>query len=398
MREGVRIGAWTVTTAAGVGREAFIGALRTNRCLLAPEPHGSSLPPSFTGRVDGLDKVTLPHGLESLDARVNRLAWLAVQQDGWLQALIAARERHGPARVALVLGTSSSSIGESEAAYRRHSATGSMAASDARPEVHTLHAPALFVQRALGLQGLALTVSTACSSSAMAFQVARRWLAADLADAVVVAGVDAMCDSVCAGFSALQLLSALPCRPFDARRDGISLGEAAGFALLQRDDGSGQGPRLLGVGASSDAHHMSAPHPEGLGARTAMRAALTDAAVDPSIVDFIHLHGTGTPLNDATEAAAIADVWAQPPHAASTKGALGHTLGAAGMLGAAACWVALERGWRAGTAGLDVPDAGLPIAAAREPVQISTGFALSNAFGFGGTNVSLLFVAESAHG
>ena len=194
------------------------------------------------------------------------------------------RSSYGPARVAVILGTSTSSIGETEDAYRQLDAEGRFPEGMRNPRVHTPHSLAAFVQCALGLAGPCLTVSTACSSSAKAFAAAERLLRLNLADAVVVGGVDTLCGSVLFGFNALQLVSAERCRPFDAGRCGINLGEAAGFALLVR----GAGPlQLLGHGEASDAHHMSAPHPDGAGAERALADALARAGLAPSSVDFI---------------------------------------------------------------------------------------------------------------
>lgn len=390
-RPRMRIAHWTVTTAAGTGRDAFARALAANASALRHDDFSRAGLDTWIGRVEAVEALQLPAALQALDARVTRLAWLALQADGFAEAVRRAAARVGSQRVGVVLGTSTSSIAESEAAYRRHAETGGFSPQDLRPDLHHLHAPAAFVQQALGLDGLSLTVSTACASSAKAFAVARGWLQAGLAEAVVVGGVDSLCESTLHGFGALQLLAPNPCRPFGADRQGISIGEAAGFALLERDEGLG--PRLLGIGESSDAHHMSAPHPEGRGARTAMHAALEDSGLAPDAIDFVHLHGTGTRLNDATEAAAVAGLLPHAPHAASTKGCTGHTLGAAGILGAAACWLALEQGLRAGTANAAAVDPALPLALALRcaPAFAPTRHALANAFGFGGSNVSLVF-------
>jgi 3-oxoacyl-[acyl-carrier-protein] synthase-1 len=236
-------------------------------------------------------------------------------------------------------------------------------------------------------------VSTACSSSAKVFASAQRMMALGLIDAAVVGGVDTLCDSVLFGFNALELVSTQPCRPFDAARDGISIGEAAGFALLQRVEQAPEAPRLLGYGEASDAHHMSTPHPQGLGAELALRAALARAGLDAAQVDYINLHGTASRKNDEVEAALVNRTFPATTRASSSKGYTGHTLGAAGVLGASVALQTIELGLVPGNLGGDTPD---PVCGPsfawrneRRPVQV----ALSNSFGFGGNNACLAFAA-----
>ncbi len=276
----VQISAYTATTAAGAGKNALLAALRAGRSALTPNDFGPSPLPTWIGRVAGLEAAPLPKALAAWECRNNRLAWLGLAGDGFIDAVHAARERYGASRIALVLGTSTSSIGATEDAYRALDAAGAFPADNRNPLVHTPHSLANFVQQALDLEGPCVTVSTACSSSAKVFASAERLLRLGLADAAVVGGVDTLCGSVLFGFNALQLVSAEPCRPFDAARSGISIGEAAGFALLERADADAGAPRLLGYGESSDAHHMSTPHPEGLGAERALDDALARAGID----------------------------------------------------------------------------------------------------------------------
>jgi 3-oxoacyl-[acyl-carrier-protein] synthase I len=245
------------------------------------------------------------------------------------------------------------------------------------------------------LQGPALTVSTACSSSAKVFAVAERWLRLRLVDAVVVAGVDALSNSLLYGFNALGLLSSAPCRPFAAERAGISLGEAAGFALLQRVEAAPQAPRLVGWGEANDAHHMSSPHPQGLGAERALMDALARADVAAHEIDYINLHGTASARNDEVEAALVARHFAAPTHASATKGVAGHTMGAAGIVESIVCLHALAHGHCPGTAHTQAADVALPAAfrvvfhtaAARKDVRLAANFS----FGFGGNNSVLIF-------
>jgi 3-oxoacyl-[acyl-carrier-protein] synthase-1 len=237
-------------------------------------------------------------------------------------------------------------------------------------------------------------VGTACSSSAKVFAQAERLVCAGLADAAVVGGVDSLCGSVLFGFNSLELVSPEPCRPFDVARRGISIGEAAGFALLERDGASG--PWLLGYGESSDAHHMSSPHPQGLGARLAIEAALVRAGLAPAAVNYINLHGTASQKNDEVEARLVAEIFPPSTRASSTKGWTGHTLGAAGLVEAVVSFIALETGLVPGTLNsenLD-PACGPQVCVANETRDVRV--ALSNSFGFGGSNCSLLFGRDRA--
>src|SRR5690606_25506781 len=203
-----------------------------------------------------------------------------------------------------------------------------------------------FAQRYFGLSGPAATISSACSSSAKVFASARRMIQAGLIDAAVVGGVDTLCLTTLYGFNSLGLLAPQACRPFSAARNGISIGEAAALALLERAPASLDAGAVLlaGVGESSDAYHMSSPHPEGLGARMAMQQALAMAGLEPEQIDYINLHGTATPSNDAAEGKAVAALFGSVTPCSSTKGATGHTLGAAGGLEAVICALALRHG------------------------------------------------------
>jgi len=364
-------------------------ALRERRSGLRPNDFGESPLPTWIGRVEGIEAVELPPRLADWDCRNNRVAWLALTSDGFLERAAAARARYGADRVALVMGTSTSSIGATEEAYRRLLPDGQYPADLRRPIVHTPHSLGDFVRAALGLQGVVVTVATACSSSAKIFAQAERLIRLGLADAAIVGGVDSLCGSVLFGFNSLELVSPEPCRPFDRARRGISLGEAGGFALLERDGEAG--PWLLGYGESSDAHHMSSPHPEGYGARLAIQDALARAALTPDAIDYINLHGTASQKNDEVEAGLVADMFPAQTLASSTKGWTGHTLGAAGIVEAVITFLALETGLVPGTLNaqeLD-PACGPQIRIHNESADIR--FALSNSFGFGGSNCSLLF-------
>ena len=387
--EPLAISAMSATSALGHGLAAHIDALGAGRGGLAANDFSSAHLDCRIGRVTGVEDVALPAALAHRDCRNNRLAWLGLQQDDLLDAIARIVARHGAARVALVLGTSTASIGSTEDAYRRLD-HGHFPADLRRPEIHTPHSLAAFVADATGIAGPALTVSTACSSSAKVFASAERLIRLGLADAALVGGVDTLCDSVLFGFNALELVSRQACRPFDARRDGISIGEAAAFALLERADSAPHAPRLAGDGESSDAHHMSTPHPQGRGALAALGDALGRAGIDANAVDYVNLHGTATPKNDEVEAKLLPR-FPRRTRASSTKGFTGHTLGAAGALEAVFALLAIEHGVVPPNLGCDDP---IPEAVpwlALQPARQRIDIALSNSFGFGGNNACLVF-------
>jgi 3-oxoacyl-[acyl-carrier-protein] synthase I len=392
MNSPLHISAHSLVCATGRGLADFASALQDDRSALQPNAWSRVPLPSWIGRVPDIEATALPHAWAAWDCRATRLAWLGLHADNFISAVHAASARHGAARVGLVLGTSSSTIGASEEAYRDVAADGGFPTRLRFEKLHTLHAVTAFVQEVLALQGPSATIATACSSSAKAFAHAQRWLQLGLVDAVVVAGVDALCESVLFGFQALQLISPAPCAPFGADRRGISVGEAAGFVLLER---GAAGVQLLGCGESNDAHHMSSPHPQGLGAELALLAALKQAGVAADDIGYVNLHGTGTTRNDEVEAALVARHYAAAVHASATKGITGHTMGAAGIVEALACVVALQAGVLSGSAGTTRVDATLgtdfahrlQLRAVRQPVRLAS----SHSFGFGGNNCVLVF-------
>lgn len=387
----VAISAYTATSAMGRGLDAHLASLRSERTALQPNDFGPTPLPCWVGRVAGLEDAPLPAPLAGWDCRNNRLAWLGLQQDDFLARVLAARTRYGADRVALLLGTSTASIGATEEAYRTLDADGGFADAMLRPELHNPHSLSAFVATALGLEGPCLTISTACSSSAKVFASAERLLRLGLVDAAVVGGVDSLCASVLFGFNALELVSRAPCRPFDVHRDGISIGEAAAFALLERNTAVPGQPRLIGYGESSDAHHMSTPDPEGRGAELALRAALERAAIEPAQVDYVNLHGTASVKNDEVEAAVLERLFPASTRASSSKGHSGHTLGAAGALEAVISLLATAHDLLPGNLGASTPDprCGPQFAWRNESRPVAV--ALSNSFGFGGNNACLLF-------
>jgi len=383
------ITACSATSALGRGLAAHLEALRNARGGLSINDFSATPLACRIGRVAGVEDSALPADLAHWDCRNNRLAWIGLQQDGLLDAVAASLARHGATRVALVLGTSTASIGSTEDAYRRLD-HGHFPADLQRPEIHTPHSLTAFVADATGIAGPALTLSTACSSSAKVFASAERLIRLGLVDAALVGGVDTLCDSVLFGFHSLELVSTQACRPFDVHRDGISIGEAAGFALLERIDAEPRAPRLLGHGESSDAYHMSTPHPEGRGAHAALDDALARAGIDAGAVDYVNLHGTATSKNDEVEAKVLPRFGART-RASSTKGFTGHTLGAAGALEAVIALLAIEDGIVPPNLGCSEPMPETAPWLALQPAEQRVDIAVSNSFGFGGNNACLVF-------
>jgi len=382
--------AYSATSALGHGVSAHVDALRSGRGSLRANDFSSAPLECCIGRVEGIEDAPLPQSLAHWECRNNRLAWLGLNQDELFEAVSAAIERHGADRVALVLGTSTASIGASEEAYRRLE-DGHFPQDLRRPGIHTPHSLTAFIAKATGIDGPALTISTACSSSAKVFASAERMMRLGLVDAALVGGVDTLCDSVLFGFNALELVSPEPCRPFDARRRGISIGEAAAFALLERADIAPHSPRLIGYGESSDAYHMSTPHPQGRGARAALDDALARAGLREDQIDYINLHGTATLKNDEVEAAVVGERFSPRVRASSTKGFTGHTLGAAGGLEAVFGLIAIEHGFVPGNLGCTQPESVCERQLALRSEEREVRVALSNSFGFGGNNACLAF-------
>ncbi|RZL32614.1 MAG: beta-ketoacyl-[acyl-carrier-protein] synthase family protein [Rubrivivax sp.] len=387
----------TLVTALGHGRAATFEALRDGRSGLARRGFETADIGSWLGVVDGLDALDWRDELAPYDCRNNRLAELALRTDGFADAVRSAADRWGAMRVGVFLGTSTSGILQTELAYRERDAdTGALPEGLHYSETHNTASVARYVRAALGLQGPAHVVSTACSSSAKVYAAAERAIRLGLVDAAVVGGVDSLCMTTLYGFKALELTSAEICRPWDAARAGLSIGEAAAFALLERP-GSPSRPMgwLLGAGESSDGHHMSSPHPEGAGAALAMRAALSQAGLAPADVGYLNLHGTATPGNDAAEDRAVCAVFGTTTPCSSTKGYTGHTLGAAGGVEAGIALLALEYGVAPPSLNLRVQDPALHAHLLREPLRAALKVVASNSFGFGGSNASLLLGAAS---
>lgn len=386
----VCLSAYTMTSCLGAGLGATRRALRSGASGLAKLDFETATLDTFVGEIAGVDDVRLPAPLAQFDCRNNRAAELGLAQDRFTDAVQGATRRHGAARIGVFIGTSTAGILQTELAYRRREAgDGALPSDFDYRHTHNTFSVAEYVRARLGLEGPCAAISTACSSSAKAFASAARLMDAGLIDAAVVGGVDTLCLTTLYGFNSLELLSGEPCRPYDAQRGGISIGEAAAFFLLERD-APHAAVALLGAGESSDAHHMSSPHPDGLGAQRAMRAALDRAGLEPGAIDYLNLHGTGTQSNDSAEDRAVVALFGERVPVNSTKGMTGHTLGAAGAAEATISALAIEEGLIPPSPGTRALDPELRARYETRARAAKLDRVLSNSFGFGGSNCSLV--------
>jgi 3-oxoacyl-[acyl-carrier-protein] synthase II len=252
---------------------------------------------------------------------------------------------------------------------------------------------------AFGFRGGISIIANACASGANAIGHAADLIRAGREDVVLTGGYDALSEMVFTGFDSLQALSLTGCRPFDAARDGLALGEGAAVLILESEErarrrGAIVLAELAGYGAATDVHHLTQPHPEGAAAVASMRAACAAANIEPRDIGYINAHGTGTPLNDSAEAAAI-NIWAGEAAShipvSSTKASVGHLLGAAGAVEAAICLMALQGQWLPPMTGLQTPDPACRFPLVREATDARVDYALTNSFGFGGANATLIF-------
>jgi 3-oxoacyl-(acyl-carrier-protein) synthase len=337
---------------------------------------------------------SLDHHPAQLHGRNNALLRAAyLQIEDQVQHAI---ERHGPSRVAIVVGTSTSGIGESEQATKHWHRHAQWPAGFHYVQ-QEIGAPSRFLAAESGARGPAWTISTACSSSAKAMASAARLLHTGLVDAVITGGADSLCQFTVRGFMSLESVSAERCNPFSTHRRGINIGEGAALFLMTRAAGP---VRLAGWGETSDAHHISAPEPQGIGAIEAIAQALARAQLAPSQIDYVNLHGTATPQNDAMESRAVATALGSDVPVSSTKPLTGHTLGAAGAVEAGLCWLAmvdnphhrLPPHWWDGHTDPALPPLAFvaPGATARAPLR----HVLSQSFAFGGSNAVLVFGGE----
>ncbi len=320
--------------------------------------------------------------------RTNQLLRAAyLQIETTLSAMMANVSPH---RVAVVIGTSTSGIDQSEKAIERYHQQEPIA-PDYSYQQQNLANPATALARWAGAKGPSYCISTACTSGAKALASGRRLLRSGLFDIVIAGGVDALCKLTINGFAALDAVSESNCQPFSRNREGINIGEGAALFIMSRIKSK---VALAGVGETSDAHHISAPAPTGEGARMAMHKALENAGKSSNAIDYLNLHGTATQQNDAMEAAAVSQVFKHPPPCSSTKSITGHTLGAAGALEAAFCYLAMsnDKGLRPVHHFDGDYDTNLPPLQLVAPQQTASpiNLTMSNSFAFGGNNISLV--------
>lgn len=377
-----------------MGKQALYNALRENKSALGSLSLFSVPFSTQVGEVsDELPEIDPM--LSIYDCRNARIALAALNQpeDGLRHAIETAKAQYGPERIGVVIGTSTSGLYETEKDYQYLLSHGAMPDQFNFLTRHAYQATAQFLQKELRLHGLCYAISTACSSSAKALAAAQRLINTGICDAVVCGGVDTLCQLTLRGFFSLDLISERRCRPMDTERNGINIGEGAGLLLLEKPQPQFDwAPCLISAGESSDAHHMSAPHPEGQGAIQAMSSALEKAGFKPENIDYINLHATATPLNDLIEAKAVSLIFGGMTPCSGTKGLTGHTLGAAGAIEAIVTLIALEYGITPGNCGLNRLDPQCECQVSPDPIpNTKLRSVMTNAFGFGGNNASLIF-------
>ena len=334
------------------------------------------------------------------DNRVNRLNRAALDQ---IDDLVRrAVDKFGPSRVGIFMGSCDNGSEASLAALKCFKATGKFP-EGYKLEYQCAEFPARYIAERFGITGMCQVHSTACASSASAFVSARNNIYAGNCDAAIVGGVDIASLSVILGFASLEAMSDKPTNTFSKNRSGLTLGDAAVYFLVTREncpdlcESYCEGLRVLGFGESADADHITAPRADGEGAYLAMSAALEDAGLDASAIGYVNLHGTGTRLNDSMEARAVNRLLGENVPVSSTKAITGHTLGASGALEAAFCCMALAHGGNLPAHLYDgVPDSELPALNLVKPGETAPGlrYCISNSFAFGGCNVSLVIGKE----
>jgi 3-oxoacyl-[acyl-carrier-protein] synthase I len=379
-----------MVNALGADIESILAALAAGRSL-GMGPIGTRVGHAYVGRVTTPLGIAPPEALVRFDCRNNRMLLSALEQI--MPAIETARERYGSHRIGVVLGTSTSGIGAAEDALVHRAKAGQLPENFNYRQME-IGTAAPFAAAALDVQGPAYTISTACTSSAKAFVCARRLLQLNFCDAIIVGGVDTLCELTVQGFRSLELTSTERTNPMSRNRSGINVGEGATVFLMTREEGA---VRIAGTGESSDAHHVSAPDPLGKGGELALRAALDDAGIEPSAISYVNLHATGTRKNDEMEALLMSRVFANGVAASGTKPFTGHQLGAAGATELAFAWLTLASDdvalpchqWD-GEADPALPELDLVQDTRHIPRGAGAQYVMSNSFAFGGSNVSLI--------
>lgn len=389
--QAIKVTNHTVTTAVGSGLQAHRDALIQGRSALTKCDFPDCSVDTYIGKVAGLEELSWPAEFAKYDCRNNRLAYHALQQDDFLKQVEQAKARYSLDRIAIIMGTTTSGTGAGEAAYKQLDPNGKLPADFNYLTTANHAALADFVNAVIKIKGPCYTIGTACSSSALVFSSAQRLLANEICDCVIVGGVDSLCLTTLYGFTTLELTSKSPCQPCDADRCGLSIGDGAGFALLERatsDDTGAFG--ILGYGESGDAHHISSPHPEGKGAINAMQAALNMSGKSTADIDYINMHGTASKVNDQVEDLAIYNVFGKQVPASSTKGMTGHTLGAAGIVEVGLSLLCIQENIIPGCLNTQTLDPGFKSQIRLATQQGSVNTVLSNSFGFAGNNCALV--------
>jgi len=387
------ITAYSAVTACGLGNKPLLEALQTTTSHLKKLSVFDADINALVGEVAAkLPCVSAEK--KRFKTRNAQLALAALNCDGnsVRQAVMRAVEKYGADRVGVVLGTSTSGMHETELAYTTYLKSGGMPESFDFICQHAWGATADFLKEELGLQGPSYAISTACSSSSKSIASAQRLIDAGVCDAVLAGGVDSLCQLTLYGFSSLDLVADSPCTPLDENRVGISLGEGSGLLLLERPSHEYQNClHLLGYGESSDAYHMTAPHPEGEGAKAAMLEALAKSGLKAEAIGYLNLHATGTRMNDASEMKAVEQVFPHGISCSGTKGVTGHTLGAAGAIESIISLLAIEHAMLPGTMGLTNIDKAFKMPVLKKTKHQKVNTVMTNNFGFGGNNASLIF-------
>ncbi len=372
----------------GSGQKESLRALQDESSGLHSCDFESVNLPTYIGRIRDIEKQPLPDKFYQYESRNNRLAYQALHLDGFLQATLMAKEKYGATRVGVILGTTTSGFLQAEKAYQNRDENDALPDSFHYKKTAHPFATVDFLRCYLELEGPALAICTACSSSAKIFATASRWLSLNLCDAVIACGIDSLCANTLHGFHSLGLLSEKPCQPSDKNRSGLSVGEGAAFVLLERADEGEIG--LLGYGESCDAYHMSSPHPEGFGAISSMKQAISMSGLSVNDIDYINHHGTASPVNDKMEDKAIYDLFGNRVVGSSTKGWTGHTLGAAGAVEVVLSVLCMKSGLMPKCLNTQEIDPDFRSSILLQSKKTNINNILTNSFGFGGNNCSLV--------
>jgi len=389
----VAITAMSSLSVCGLGNQALYQSLIKHETALAPLELFNVPFKNYVGEIK-TPLLSIQQTLNDYASRNSQvaLATLNCPEGKVREQLEAAKIKYGTQRIGIIIGTSTSGLYETESAYA------SLLQHDKMPQdfdfvkQHAYQATARFLQLELGLQGICFAISTACSSGAKAIAAGQKLINNGLCDAVLVGGVDTLCRLTLRGFNSLELVSDEPCRPMDKDRKGISIGEAAGLLLLEKCHANNESNlKILAVGESSDAYHMSTPHPKGEGAQLAMKNALHAAGLKPSDIDYLNLHATATKINDQVESIAVETIFSDSVACSGTKGITGHTLGAAGALETIIASLSLQQQFISGTVGLQETNSDCHCQVVKTPqFNQPLTIAMSNSFGFGGNNASVI--------